>query len=201
VSPKIVVVKVGGSLFVQPQFAVRLQAFTARLSDELAPVHLVLIAGGGVLVDGLRTIDRVNSISPEFAHWAAIELTDVNARLLQHLLPQLHTTNCFEELQTRCSEVGTTLFCVAEFLRISEPHLPGIRLPASWDVTSDSIAARVTEVLNADELVLLKSVELANKLDWDAAAKAGVVDPYFPAVAANLKSIRATQLPHVQNKA
>jgi aspartokinase-like uncharacterized kinase len=65
-------------------------------------------------------------------------------------------------------------------------------LPHSWDVTSDSIAARVAAELQA-ELVLLKSTPPPSD-DLPAAAASGYVDPYFPTAAAGLQSVRFVNL-------
>jgi aspartokinase-like uncharacterized kinase len=46
-------------------------------------------------------------------------------------------------------------------------------------VTSDSLAVRVAQVIEARAVVLLKSVAWEGG-DWQAAAQAGVVDPFFP---------------------
>jgi hypothetical protein len=54
----------------------------------------------------------------------------------------------------------------------------GDRLPASWDVTSDSIAAWLASRLNADELVLLKSIDLP-PAGIAAAVRSGAVDRYL----------------------
>jgi aspartokinase-like uncharacterized kinase len=56
------------------------------------------------------------------------------------------------------------------------------RLPQTWAVTSDAIAARVAEQLGATRLVLLKSVPVPADVDWRAAARLGLVDATFPQV-------------------
>ena len=55
----------------------------------------------------------------------------------------------------------------------------GTPLPERWNVTSDSIAARVARALNADELVLLKSVAWPDG-DIAEAARRGIVDEHLP---------------------
>ena len=188
--PLVIVVKVGGSLFVQPQFVNRLQSLVQRLLKELAPAHLVLVVGGGPLVDALRAVDRVNAVSSEHSHWAAIRLMDVNAELLQHWWPRLDSVSSLEQLKTRCTNAGLTQFRVVEFLRDKEPSLPGTRLPVGWEVTSDSIAARIAEVLDAEQLILIKSAPQHSATDWNAAASSGVVDSFFPTIATKLNLVR-----------
>ena len=60
------------------------------------------------------------------------------------------------------------------------------RLPSSWEVTSDSIAARVSRELGTGELVLLKSVS-AETRDLVALAACGIVDGYLPEAAEGLR--------------
>ena len=72
------------------------------------------------------------------------------------------------------------LFDPCKFLKEQEPHLPGTHLPSDWSVTSDSISARIAEVLQADELVLLKSADPSAR-SWSNLAAAGYVDWFFRA--------------------
>jgi aspartokinase-like uncharacterized kinase len=54
------------------------------------------------------------------------------------------------------------------------------KLPHRWTVTSDTIAARVATAIEADILILLKSVSWPAGRDFDEASRLGVVDEYFP---------------------
>jgi hypothetical protein len=86
------------------------------------------------------------------------------------------------------------IFDVRQFMADEEPSVPGTRLHASWDVTSDSIAARVAEVRGAAELVLLKSTlrsDLSSLTEW---ANAGLVDAFFPQAAVKLPRVRLVNL-------
>ena len=59
-------------------------------------------------------------------------------------------------------------------------------LAASWDVTSDSIAARIAVLLGARRLILLKSARLSSEIDRGEAARLGLVDALFPQIAGPL---------------
>ncbi len=76
------------------------------------------------------------------------------------------------------------VFCPEDFMQNDQS------LPHSWSVTTDSIAARIADVLQADELVLLKSSEPPDDPD----EMRGYVDEYFPIAARNLKKIRFVNL-------
>jgi aspartokinase-like uncharacterized kinase len=75
-----------------------------------------------------------------------------------------------------------------DFMDHVDGRVPGQRLPVGWHVTSDSIAARVADVVGASELVLLKS-----KLP-DGGESSEFVDEYFETAAANLSRLRAVNL-------
>ena len=191
---QLAVVKVGGSLLVQPRFVERLQSWVRNFAERQAPVHVVLIVGGGPLVDGLRAIDCANAIAVEQAHWTAIRLMETNAELLAAWWPEVVRICSLAELQRATKSAGVSLFCVEAFLRRDEPNLPGRPLPSSWEATSDSIAARLAEILAAEWLVLLKAAPIALPGDWQEAAERGEVDLFFPQIACRLANVRLSYL-------
>ena len=196
-SPAIRVIKVGGSLLDMPDLAKQLRDWLANQS--LA--HNVLVVGGGSLVEQVRRWHRrqppaeTEMLDEVTAHWICIDLMSVTARLLHAWLPDLKFTAEMRLLKRRLQETGETLFDLAKWLRSEEATLPGTRLPCQWEVTCDSIAARLAVVLAADELVLLKS-------SWPdtqdpslvALAEEGYIDRMFPLLAPELPPLRLVNL-------
>lgn len=189
--PSVRVVKVGGSLFDLPDLPARVRAW---LADE-PPSHCVLIAGGGMLVEQVRQWHAQSPLDEVAAHWVCVDLMRVTARLLQAWLPEFQVTGQYNELRERLGQSGTTIFCVAEWLRRTEPSLSGIRLPSHWDVTSDAIAGRLAATLGADELVLLKSeLPKSDEDDLPSLAAAGFIDQMLPRLAQELPPLRLVNL-------
>ena len=193
------VVKVGGSLFDLHDLPRRLRAW----HDRQSPAQTVLIAGGGRFVDALREIDRARPLGDKSAHWLAISLMEVAAEVLAGWLPESRlaggSLKTLLETSTPPREDGMLIFAPAHFLQNEEPNLPGRKLPASWDVTGDSISARVAIVAGATELVLLKSSpppvsRLAWCSDLKALANTGYIDPFFPLLADALPNFRFVDL-------
>ncbi len=181
------VAKVGGSLFSFEELPERGQAWL----DQQPPGITIFIGGGGDLVDPLRAAHERFSLDQEGSHWLAVRAMTVTSRLLAKLL-NVELVERFEVVEQLVRE-GRLTACVLdveEFMRLRETQSPGCRLPHDWSCTSDSIAGRIAEVLNADELVLLKSVPLPSGTTYADAAKQGLVDAHFPQTASVLKDIR-----------
>jgi aspartokinase-like uncharacterized kinase len=173
-SGALTVVKVGGSLYDQPDLGPRLRNWL----NELAAPHVLLVPGGGPTADIVREFDRIHHLGEEQSHWLALQALTLNASFLTGLLPGgmvvADWRECFaDEARGR----GPVLDCHA-FLRADEGR-PGC-LPHAWTVTSDSVAARVAAVSGAEALILLKSTAVSADLGWDEAARRGWVDAYFP---------------------
>ncbi len=186
------VVKIGGSLFDLPDLADRIHEWLANQS----PGCNVLIAGGGPLVDEVRRWHDTHPIDEEVAHWMCIDLMSVTARLLHSSLSDTSLTDDILDLRHRPVQPACVVFDSAHWLRDQEPASRGRQLPIGWQVTSDSIAARLAKVLDAAELVLMKSSLPTNDCDLHGLADAGYVDEAFPILASGLRSLRFVDLRH-----
>lgn len=178
------VVKVGGSLLDWPGLPARLSAYLNERSGE----RLVLIVGGGAAADTVRTLDRIHRLGEERAHGLALRALDFTAQLLASLVETVDVVERETEIRRVWTHGRTPVLAARRWLEEDEARMHD-RLPHTWDVTSDTIAAHVARRLGAGELVLLKSTELAGARSYDEAARAGLVDAHFPVVARHLERV------------
>jgi len=186
-APAFCVVKVGGSLFDLPDLANRLSGWLAHCDE-----HTLLLPGGGASVEVIRQLDAIHRLGEERGHWLALAAMRVNAHFLASLLPQARVVDALTQSQecwdNRIIPVLDALpFCEAD-------AFGGDPLPKSWNVTSDSIAAKVALQYGAAGLVLLKSVDLPDGMDWREAARREMIDAYFPSLADRIQSVRVVNL-------
>ena len=186
------VVKVGGSLFDLPDLG-------QRLRDWLGcqrPAHNVLIAGGGPLVEQIRTWHADEPIEDAAAHWMCVDLLTVTAHMLHAWMPEIPLVEDDCLLCQRVGEPGATIFGPAPWMRHSEPGLPGTWLPSNWETTSDSIAGRLAAALLADEFVLMKSALPRRKTsrELSALAAVGYIDSVLAQMAPELPPTRLVNL-------
>jgi aspartokinase-like uncharacterized kinase len=184
------VIKLGGSLLDLPELAAR---FRHWLSLQPRAVNVVIV-GGGPLVETLRELDARLQLPAETTHWVAVKAMDLMAELVAGLLDAGKPALAVDELQMFDAELQ--VLQVERFLR--DDARSGIPLPCGWQVTSDSIAARVAAVLGARELVLLKSTAPAGPPTREQCAHSGFVDAYFARAAKTVGSVRSVNLrdPH-----
>lgn len=171
------VVKFGGSLLSR--------AGWPALADRLVAAHAArgccLVVGGGAVVEGLREIDRASTASRHRMHLLAIEAMGLTGRLVADSLGLPFASEPGD---------GAMVLDVGAWLARDGR---GASLPSGWQVTSDSIAARVADVHRAG-LLLAKSrppppcPESGDPLG--ALAAAGWVDDYFPEAAGGLGEVR-----------
>ena len=159
------VVKVGGSLFDHPD----LGPVLANWLTIQPETKILLVAGGGRFADVVRDMDRIHSLGEETAHWAALASLGAPAAILKAMLAKYEIPKRLEMID-----------CLA-FARSDDDN--PLSLPHIWQVTTDSIAARIAMTYGCQRLVLLKSLDVPNDTTWEVAAKNGWVDDYFPTIA------------------
>ena len=203
------VVKLGGSLL---DFDGLVETLRTWLAGQPA-MTTVMVVGGGSLADAIRDARARHSLDDEAAHWLCIRLLGVTAELVARLLPEARLIRRLEErfvartsvrsgglksaLQQegdpRSRDAGLWILEPEAFLRDEELRLGANPLPHTWDVTSDSIAARLATTLQAQELVLLKS-RLPDGADLDEAVQSGYVDAYFARAVRGVPAVRCVNL-------
>jgi aspartokinase-like uncharacterized kinase len=153
---------------------------------ELGERHpLLVVPGGAWFADAVRDADRRFALPAATSHHMAVLGMEQFGWLLSELIPGAERS-----AEPRVTAGRTTVL------------LPGAlaldSLPASWQVTSDSIAAWVTADAGAGRLVLVKEVD-GLFADWPprgeplprltvaelAALRPGGVDAYLPTALAN----------------
>lgn len=187
----VAVVKIGGSLLTWPELPERLEAFLSR--EESAGARLVLIVGGGPAADLVRTLDASHGLGDEAAHRLALRALDFTAELLAGLLPGSRVVRRLAEIPGIHRNGWRPILAPRVHLE-EEDERRVDRLPFSWSVTTDSIAARVVEGLGGDRLVLLKSASALLGMSREGAAAAGLVDAFFPEAAKRLKRVEVVNL-------
>lgn len=166
------VVRFGGSLLTNPGWPEDLLDLVRGLTGAAT-----VVVGGGPVVDGLRVVDAAQPMPAHIMHALAIEAMGVTARLVAAAtgLPVASTPRA----TAGASVLDTPQWCATS--------RAGARLPAGWDVTSDSISATVARE-EAATLVLAKRVPPPVPDLVDLAVR-GWVDAHFPAAAAGLVGI------------
>lgn len=177
------VVKLGGSLLASP----RLAALLGRLGEAGAP--LVIVPGGGPFADAVRAAQPVLGFSGEAAHRMAILAMEQTALALADIEPRLALCADEAAIAAAHAQGRAALWLPARMALAAE-------VPASWDVTSDSLAAWLAIRLAARRLTLVKAAAVAAPDGppqlW---AQSGLVDAHFPFICQRFTgAVRAVSL-------
>jgi aspartokinase-like uncharacterized kinase len=162
---RLAILKLGGSL-----------ARGGRLREWLDAIRsqsrrVVVVPGGGPFADVVRRLQGEIGFDDAAAHEMAMVAMSQFGRALQSLRSGFELTASVEAIGTALA-AGRTPIWAPEHMAVAA------KLPASWDITSDSLAAWLAGKLRAERLILVK--HSASGGAARALAAAGVVDPAFP---------------------
>ena len=182
-----VIVKLGGSLLLWKSLPARLLDFLNWCQNEGATV--VLVTGGGHLANFVREMDICHKMDDRISHDLAIRAMDLTSHCLANLLPnELEVADHFSAFPNIWSRNRTPVLAPFRFIAELDRQHPQ-SLPPSWHITSDSIAARVAEMMGSHDLILLKSRGVPPGTSIRQAVHLGLVDPMLPEISKNVPRV------------
>jgi len=179
-----VVVKLGGSLLDMRDLPGRFSRAVAAFADR--PV--LVVNGGGAAADAVRSFCATFELDEARGHEWAVEAMRFNARMLAAVL-------AVEEVSsdpTRAPARGIRLVDASAWLDAAERS--GLAVHRRWAFTSDSIAAVLARWLDAERLVLLKSVSARAGETVASFAAREAVDACFVDASSGLERIEVINL-------
>jgi 5-(aminomethyl)-3-furanmethanol phosphate kinase len=174
-SSKLTIVKLGGSLAYTPQCAAWLDIL------EKWAGSLILVPGGGPFADCVRKAQSAMGFGDFAAHrMALIAMGQYGIALASH-------SGAFMLASGR-AELDRALGCGKIPVWLPEKMVLGEEaVPASWEVSSDSLAAWLARACGACRLLLIKSLDI-DSCSVDELAVRKIVDPAFPVYAAKARA-------------
>jgi len=172
------VIKLGGSLADSEAAAALMRGLSAR-----RPGRLIVVPGGGEFAETVRSAQRRHAFADRAAHHMALLAMHQSAIMLAALAPGFAVAESPAEFESAWQREVTPVWAPARMA------LAATDLPASWDVTSDSLAAWLAARTGAARLVVVKSGQVPEEMRGNAVAlaAAGLVDACFPTLVADAR--------------
>lgn len=169
------VVKLGGSLLGTPELEAWLDIISRHGDGKV-----VIVPGGGIFADAVREAQLRTGVSDRVAHHMAVQAMDQYGVLMAGLNRALATAASELEIAERGWQHRGIVWLPSNMVCADED------IQASWEVTSDSLAAWLANTLGAQHLVLVKSLRpSASRNSFEALMKDEVVDARFAHFAAD----------------
>ncbi|MER8826538.1 dihydroneopterin aldolase [Mesorhizobium sp. M0938] len=168
---KPIVVKLGGSTV----HAAEMARWIAALAGSTLPI--VIVPGGGLFADQVRETQMRMDFSDTAAHAMAILAMEQFGQIILDRDERLVPARSLEEM-VQALDAGKVPVWLPSSLALPAPDIP-----ASWDITSDSLAAWLAGKLGAKALLLIKQTGAFFGSDTiDSLAVRGIVDAGFAAM-------------------
>ncbi|MGD0450540.1 MAG: hypothetical protein ABSA79_05720 [Candidatus Bathyarchaeia archaeon] len=144
------VIKIGGSLALHPE---KLKILGSKLSAASKKQKILVVPGGGEFADVVRAVDKRFSLSDSVSHQMAILGMDQYGFLLSNLISGSQAINQFDQVQIIFDSHKCPIFLP------SNSMLKNGHLEKSWNVTSDSIAVYIANLLHIKKVILVTDVD------------------------------------------
>lgn len=168
------IVKLGGSLFGKSSLRAWLRAI-----NDYGKGKVAVVPGGGPFADAVRLAQRQTGFDDAVAHRMALLAMEQSAWALAGMHPALLPAKTIADIEVGMADGTIPVWLPAE-MALAAPDIP-----ASWDMTSDSLAAWLAAQMGIVNLLLVKSCDAPEgKVDLEIMASQGKVDPLFPRFAA-----------------
>ncbi len=164
----VVVIKLGGSHALEPYLREWLSAIAAEAGG------IVVAPGGGLFADAVRAAQARMGFDDAAAHDMALMAMSQFGRALQGLDSRFRLAGSVALIRRALRDRAVPVWSPDSMARAA-------KLPASWDLTSDSLSAWLACTLGARRLVLIKHGQYsATGVAVGKLVEDGVVDPLFP---------------------
>jgi aspartokinase-like uncharacterized kinase len=163
------VVKLGGSLAGSEILRLWLSGLAERAGGRV-----VIVPGGGLFADAVRKAQLQSHFSDWHAHRMALLAMDQYGWMLLGLENKLGPARSLVEIHGALAEGRVPVWLPSNMLAARTD------VPATWDITSDSLAAWLAGQLAAEHLVLVKSVAPGvGSIPVEDVVQRGIVDHGF----------------------
>ncbi len=164
-----IIIKLGGSLSRSDALIDCLNAVEKNYRGRA----VVIVPGGGAFADQVRLAQQHWRFDDSTAHHMAVLAMQQMALMFKGLKPGFaiaHTINTIQHLLNR----QKTVIWSPDII-----ELDNAGIPASWDISSDSLAAWLTKALSATELILVKSAAIDTNFSLQQLAEQHIIDDAF----------------------
>lgn len=163
-----IVIKIGGSLTDTPL----LQEWL-RCAGEIRNAKTIIVPGGGKFAYQVRLAQRQWRFSDNIAHTMAVLAMQQMAWQFKGIHRKLEIASTADEIEHVLQNRNAVIWSP------SIRWLERSAIAASWDVTSDSLAAWLATELEADQLILVKSANIPEQLSPRQLCETDIVDKAF----------------------
>jgi 5-(aminomethyl)-3-furanmethanol phosphate kinase len=164
-----IVVKLGGSL----SYSDTLIKCLNNVEQIYQGRAVVIVPGGGAFADQVRLAQQRWQFDDKTAHSMAILAMQQMALLIKGLKSDFSIVRSATDIRKQLPRQKIVIWSPD----IAELECAGVQ--ASWDITSDSLAAWLAKVISASELILVKSALINASLSLPELAKQNIVDKGF----------------------